>query len=220
MHFGFTNMGSEVFNFRVIAIWNRKFWFGSPCNFRPATENDIDLVIFQNDSSGYVGCISQVGHQGGSQIIQLTEDECFTRNKIALQIFDSIGISLVSDVFTYCLDLGQSSLFIGWIFFVGRFHNTWCGKGQKDIWLRNFKWVSSTIKKFDIQIPTFLNNSGNICCDSICTFDHECDFHEICKYRKCVEDTTIEWHCSSGRYKSPSMACKKVKKSTLEGMPL
>ena len=59
------------------------------------------MVIFQNDSSGYVGCISQVGHQGGSQIIQLTEDECFTRNKIALQIFDSIGISLVSDVFTY-----------------------------------------------------------------------------------------------------------------------
>ena len=35
-HFGFTNMGSEMRIFRVIAIWNSKFWFGSPCmrNFR------------------------------------------------------------------------------------------------------------------------------------------------------------------------------------------
>ena len=66
--------------------------------FRPANENDTDLVLFQNNSSE---CISQLGHQGGIQIIQLTEDECFTRPKIATQIFSSIGISLVSFVFTY-----------------------------------------------------------------------------------------------------------------------
>ena len=29
-HFGFTNMGSEMHIFRVIAIWNSKLWFGSP----------------------------------------------------------------------------------------------------------------------------------------------------------------------------------------------
>ena len=69
--------------------------------FRLANDNDTDLVIFQNDSSGDIGCISQVGHQDRSQIIQLTEDECFTKSKIAMQIFSSIGNSLVSDVFTY-----------------------------------------------------------------------------------------------------------------------
>ena len=26
-------MGSEMHTFRVIAIWNSKFWFGSPCTF-------------------------------------------------------------------------------------------------------------------------------------------------------------------------------------------
>ena len=32
MHFGFTNMGSKMCNFRVIANTHFKFWFGSPCN--------------------------------------------------------------------------------------------------------------------------------------------------------------------------------------------
>ena len=31
IHFGFTNIGSEVVSFRVIAIQNQKLWFGSPC---------------------------------------------------------------------------------------------------------------------------------------------------------------------------------------------
>ena len=31
IHFGFTNMGSDVRIFRIIAIWISKFWFGSPC---------------------------------------------------------------------------------------------------------------------------------------------------------------------------------------------
>ena len=30
-HFGFTNIGSEMHNFRGTAIWNQKFRFGSPC---------------------------------------------------------------------------------------------------------------------------------------------------------------------------------------------
>ena len=70
------------------------------------------------------------------------------------------------------------------------------------------------------KINIYCHLLGNTCCDSICTFDHECDFHEICENRKCIEDTTVEWQCSSGRYESPSMACKKVKRSSLEGMPL
>ena len=31
-HFSFTNMGSEMNTDRATAIWNRKFWFGSPCS--------------------------------------------------------------------------------------------------------------------------------------------------------------------------------------------
>ena len=30
-HFGFTNIGSEMHNFRDTAIWNKQFRFGSPC---------------------------------------------------------------------------------------------------------------------------------------------------------------------------------------------
>ena len=30
-HFGFTNMGSEMHSFRVVAKINFKFWFGLPC---------------------------------------------------------------------------------------------------------------------------------------------------------------------------------------------
>ena len=33
-HIGFTNMGSEMHIFGVIAILNSKFWFGSPCTYR------------------------------------------------------------------------------------------------------------------------------------------------------------------------------------------
>ena len=80
--------------------------------------------------------------------------------------------------------------------------------------------VSLSLLKFLVKNLFYSHFLGNTCCDTICTFDHECDFHEICENRKCVEDTTVEWHCSSGRYESPSMACKKVKRSSLEGMPL
>ena len=31
LFFGFTKMGSQVLDFRAVAIWNQKFWFGSPC---------------------------------------------------------------------------------------------------------------------------------------------------------------------------------------------
>ena len=34
-HLGFTNMASEMRIFTVIAIWNSKFWFGSPCSHFP-----------------------------------------------------------------------------------------------------------------------------------------------------------------------------------------
>ena len=50
------------------------------------------------------------------------------------------------------------------------------------------------------------------CCDSICTFDKECHFDEICKNGQCVEDENVEWQCSSGRFETPSKACIKVNK--------
>ena len=30
-NFGFSNMGSDMHSFRATAIWNTRFWFGSPC---------------------------------------------------------------------------------------------------------------------------------------------------------------------------------------------
>ena len=30
-HFGLYNMGSNIHSFWTMAIWNEKFWFGSPC---------------------------------------------------------------------------------------------------------------------------------------------------------------------------------------------
>ena len=36
-HFGFTNMGLEMLSFKGIAIWNKKFRFGSPCTYYKST---------------------------------------------------------------------------------------------------------------------------------------------------------------------------------------
>ena len=55
------------------------------------------------------------------------------------------------------------------------------------------------------------------CCDSICTFDHECDFDKICKDGRCIKDRNVEWECSSGRFETPSLACKKVCKHGSDG---
>ena len=33
-HFGFTNMGSNMYQFRRGGIWNKKFRFGSPCSIK------------------------------------------------------------------------------------------------------------------------------------------------------------------------------------------
>ena len=44
-HFGFTNMGSEMLQFRGRAIWNNGFWFGSPC--KPLTPK---IRLTQNTS--------------------------------------------------------------------------------------------------------------------------------------------------------------------------
>ena len=52
--------------------------------------------------------------------------------------------------------------------------------------------------------------TGNKNCDAICTFDHECQFDEVCRNRGCVKDESIEWQCSSGRFKTPEMACRRV----------
>ena len=37
-HFGFTNMGSNMYQFRRGAIWNKKFRFGSPCTRKSVSE--------------------------------------------------------------------------------------------------------------------------------------------------------------------------------------
>ena len=52
MHLGFTNIGSERLHFRVIAIWNPKFWFGSPCFV-------LDFVEFPTSQSDH--CASEDG---------------------------------------------------------------------------------------------------------------------------------------------------------------
>ena len=55
------------------------------------------------------------------------------------------------------------------------------------------------------------------CCDSICTFDHECEFDKICKDGRCIKNRKVEWECSSGRFETPSLACKKVCKHGSDG---
>ena len=60
-HFGFTNVGSDMHIFRVIAIWSSKFWFDSPCTHFFVTFEKferllnlwylIGLAIMQNDWS-------------------------------------------------------------------------------------------------------------------------------------------------------------------------
>ena len=42
-NFDFTNMGSEMLQFRLRAIWNNGFWFGSPC-----TTNSCKLNLWEN----------------------------------------------------------------------------------------------------------------------------------------------------------------------------
>ena len=59
--------------------------------FRPANENDTDLVLFQNKPFDGHGCWSKVGRQGGTQKIQLSDVRCYTKAKIAHEIYHSIG---------------------------------------------------------------------------------------------------------------------------------
>lgn len=54
---------------------------------------------------------------------------------------------------------------------------------------------------------------GNKMCDSICTFNHECQFDEVCKNRECVKDNSSRWHCNSGYFDSPEMACRRINKN-------
>ena len=52
----------------------------------------------------------------------------------------------------------------------------------------------------------FLANGS---CDSICRFDRECDFDEICKSGQCKKATDVNWTCDAGVFTHPSLACKK-----------
>ena len=58
---------------------------------RPENVNDTDLVLFQNNSSDDYGCWSKVGRQGGIQKIQLSDNQCYTKAKVAHEIYHSIG---------------------------------------------------------------------------------------------------------------------------------
>ena len=51
---------------------------------------------------------------------------------------------------------------------------------------------------------------GHHCCDSICTFDQDCDFHETCDNGKCIEDKTKLWQCSPKVSESPGEVCHKI----------
>ena len=48
IHFGFTNLGSQVHSFWVIAVWIRKFWSWTPCMFKSFnTYSTLILTTFQ-----------------------------------------------------------------------------------------------------------------------------------------------------------------------------
>ena len=49
-----------------------------------------------------------------------------------------------------------------------------------------------------------------ICCHSICTYDYECNYNEVCKNRQCNKNKNITWKCKSGFFEDPSEACTKV----------
>ena len=46
------------------------------------------------------------------------------------------------------------------------------------------------------------------CCDSICTFDRECHFDEVCKSGQCTKIRDVAWTCDSGVFTEPSLACE------------
>ena len=48
-------------------------------SYRPATPEDVDKVLIQNDPTEY-GCFSHVGKQNGTQIIQISDD-CFSERQ-------------------------------------------------------------------------------------------------------------------------------------------
>ena len=58
-------------------------------SYRPATPEDVDKVLIQNDPTEY-GCFSHVGKQNGTQIIQISDD-CFSERQVAHELFHSIG---------------------------------------------------------------------------------------------------------------------------------
>ena len=58
---------------------------------RPANENDTNVVVFQDDQQDAPGCWSQVGKQGGPQKIQLSNVQCYTKERITHEIYHSIG---------------------------------------------------------------------------------------------------------------------------------
>ena len=47
--------------------------------------------MFQDDQQAAPGCWSEVGRQGGFQIIQLSDIRCYTKAKITHEIYHSIG---------------------------------------------------------------------------------------------------------------------------------
>ena len=61
----------------------------SNLSYRPATPEDVDKVLIQNDPNEY-GCFSHVGKQNGTQIIQISDD-CFSERQVAHELFHSIG---------------------------------------------------------------------------------------------------------------------------------
>ena len=52
-------------------------------------------------------------------------------------------------------------------------------------------------------------------CSSVCTFDSDCEFPQVCTNDKCVRDPKVKWNCngvvdSSGRVQMPYMRCRKL----------
>ena len=59
--------------------------------FRPASDEDIDFVLFENNTSKPPICSSHVGRQGGMQTIQLGSIQCFKKEVITHEMIHAIG---------------------------------------------------------------------------------------------------------------------------------
>ena len=80
----------------VFTLGELNFWIQNCLNhysfdFRPATDDDVDYVLFENNTQNAPICSSSVGRQGGVQSIQLGNLQCFTKEVLTHEMIHAIG---------------------------------------------------------------------------------------------------------------------------------